>query len=74
MNLETKNEENLAFMISEISNKLQVVNTGAFQPESFDIEQYNDIKDLYEMVTAKDNISVSEMDAIVSELGNLKKN
>ncbi|RSL31261.1 DUF1128 domain-containing protein [Salibacterium salarium] len=73
MSLEEKNQENLDFMVEEIAKKLQVVNSSAIQPENFDLAQYDDIKELYEMMETKDKVSVSEMDAIISELGSLKK-
>ncbi|WP_199256812.1 DUF1128 domain-containing protein [Alteribacillus sp. YIM 98480] len=73
MSLEEKTQENLSFMVEEITQKLQVVNTAAMKGDSFDLKNYEDIKDIYEMVESKDHFSVSEMDAIVSELGKLKK-
>ncbi|RSL31393.1 DUF1128 domain-containing protein [Salibacterium salarium] len=73
MNLEEQTQENLNFMVEEIAKKLQVVNSSAIQPENFDLNQYDDIKDLYDMLDNKDKVSVSEMDAIISELGKLKK-
>ncbi len=73
LSLEEKTQENLSFMVEEITQKLQVVNTAAMKGDSFDLKNYEDIKDIYEMVESKDHFSVSEMDAIVSELGKLKK-
>jgi uncharacterized protein YfkK (UPF0435 family) len=43
------------------------------QPEHYDVDQYHEIKEIYDMVDSKNNISVSEMQAIVSELGHLRK-
>ncbi|MFB5660597.1 DUF1128 domain-containing protein [Alteribacillus sp. HJP-4] len=73
MNLEEKSSENLAYMIDEIKTKLQVVNGAALKAENFDMDRYDDVKDLYEMVDSKQQFSVSELDAIVSELGGLMK-
>nr|WP_175488345.1 DUF1128 domain-containing protein [Alteribacillus bidgolensis] len=73
MSLEEKTQENLSFMVEEITQKLQVVNTAVMKGDSFDLKNYEDIKDIYEMVESKEHFSVSEMDAIVSELGKLKK-
>ncbi|SDG96830.1 Uncharacterized protein YfkK, UPF0435 family [Alteribacillus persepolensis] len=73
MNLEEKSQENLQFMVGEITAKLQVVNKAAMESNSFDLNNYEEIKDLYEMVQSKNQFSVSEMDAIISELGKLKK-
>ncbi|WP_240375275.1 DUF1128 family protein [Bacillus piscicola] len=73
MNLEEPTQENLNTMVEEISAKLDVVNTAAMEPKHFDIDKYDDIKDIYELIANKDSISVSEKEAIVSELGRLRK-
>ncbi len=73
MNLEEKNRENLSFMIEDLANKLQVVNREAIKPENFELEDYEEIKDIYSMVKNKNNISVSEMQALIAELGRLRK-
>ncbi|MBU8907044.1 DUF1128 domain-containing protein [Desertibacillus haloalkaliphilus] len=73
MNLTEQSRENIEYMINEIIKKLQVVNAGAMKAESFDTDAYEDLKDIYEMVMSKSSFSVSEMDAIVSELGRLRK-
>jgi uncharacterized protein YfkK (UPF0435 family) len=36
-------------------------------------ESYEDLKDLYDVVMSKEKFSISEIDAITSELGNLRK-
>ncbi len=53
--------------------KLQIVNAGALNSKSFDTDQYEDLRDIYEMIKKKNSFSVSELDAIVSELGRLRK-
>ncbi len=50
-----------------------MINAAAMKPESFTDSSYEDLLDIYEMVMAKDRFSPSEMQAIVEELGNLKK-
>lgn len=73
MNLKENNRENIEFMITNIKEKLQVVNSGAMRAESFDTDNYEDLLDIYEMIMNKKSFSVSEIDAIVSELGKLRK-
>lgn len=73
LNLKEKSRENIEFMITNIKDKLHVVNSGAMRPESFDTDQYEDLVDIYEMIMNKRSFSVSEIDAIVSELGKLRK-
>lgn len=73
MNLNEKTQDNLTFMIKKMMEKLQIVNREAIQPDKFALDDYDDIKDLYEMVQSKSQISVSEMQAIIAELGQLRK-
>lgn len=69
---EDPKREELSRMIEEIKRKLQIVNGAAIKPESFSLNKYDEIEEIYEMVISKSNFSVSEMDAIVSELGQMK--
>ncbi len=73
MDLTQNTTENIEFMITAIKEKLNVVNAGAIKPEHFDEEMYEDLHDLYVMVSRKDRFSPSEMTAIIEELGNLRK-
>jgi uncharacterized protein YfkK (UPF0435 family) len=67
-----KNREEISAMIEDIKTKLQVVNGAAIKPEHFSLKKYEDIEEIHAMVMKKDNFSVSEMDAIVSELGSMR--
>ncbi len=73
MDLSQKNEVNLEYMIEEMKKKLKMASIGAIKPSHFDIDQYEDIRDLYEWVINKSNISIAEVEALVSELGKLRK-
>ena len=72
MNLDVKSQENLAYMIEEIKSKLRMASAAAMQASAFSTEQYDDIHDLYEMVMSKKNLSISEVEAVVTELGRLR--
>lgn len=50
-----------------------MVNSEALRSEDFTEANYEDLYDLYEMVMKRDTFSPSEMQAIVSELGSLRK-
>jgi len=65
--------EQIALMIEGIKDKLRVVSGDAIRPEHFDEERIEELQELYEHVQSKDTFSVSEIDAIVSELGKLRK-
>jgi uncharacterized protein YfkK (UPF0435 family) len=73
MDLSKKTVENIEYMINEIQLKLKVLNFGIMKPSHFSEEAYEDLKDIYTMLKNKTNISISEMQAIAEELGNLKK-
>lgn len=68
-----KSAEHISFMIEAIKEKLRVASGSAIKPEHFDDEKYEDLKDIYDLVESRETFSVSEIDAIVSELGRLRK-
>ncbi len=73
MNLTQPTTENVIFIIEGIKDKLRMVNADAMKPEHFGTEHYEDLVYLYEMVMKRDAFSPSEMQAIVAELGSLRK-
>ena len=73
LDLSEKTAQNMAYMVQAITAKLKMVNTAALQPSQFSIDHYDDLFDLYEMVMKKNTFSPNEMQAIVEELGSLKK-
>ncbi|WP_270181841.1 DUF1128 domain-containing protein [Alkalihalobacillus sp. CinArs1] len=72
MDLSNKTEENLAFMVEGIKEKLQVINAAMIKPESFDLSRYEDIHEIYTMVNKKDSLTPGEMQALLAELGKLR--
>lgn len=73
MNLSEKSIENVEFMIEQIKEKLKVLNLGAIKPSHFDEEMYEELKEIYDMVLRKNSFSPNEMQALVEELGSLRK-
>lgn len=73
MNLENPSRENMIHMLNELQKKLTMANTSVLNPDAFELEAYEDLYDLFEMVMRKERISISEMEAIVSELGSMRK-
>lgn len=73
MNLSVPSVDNVAYMIEQMKEKLRMVNVDAMRSDSFDESQYEDLLYLYEMVMKRDSFSISEMEAIVAELGSLRK-
>ncbi|MBB2479969.1 DUF1128 domain-containing protein [Bacillus sp. APMAM] len=73
MNLTDKTTENIEYMITQITTKLKMVNAEAIKAANYTEEMYDDLRDIYEMVMKKNTFSPNEMQAIVEELGNLRK-
>jgi uncharacterized protein YfkK (UPF0435 family) len=73
MDLSQKSTENVEYMIEQIKEKLKVLNLGAIKPSHFDEEMYEELKEIYDMVLRKNSFSPNEMQALVEELGNLRK-
>ncbi len=73
MDLTEKTVENVEIMIEKIKEKLKVLNLGAIKPSHFDENMYAELKDIYELVMKKDSFSPNEMQALVEELGSLRK-
>lgn len=73
MDLSTPSKENIHFLIEAIKEKLRMVNADAMKSEHFSTDSYEDLVYLYELVNKRSVFSPSEMQAIVAELGSLRK-
>ena len=73
MNLNEPTKENLKFMMDEIANMLQVVNRSIMDADDYDLEKYDELKSLYEMLKLKGQLSVAETQAFVQELAEIRK-
>lgn len=67
-----QSQQQVEIMIEAIKDRLKMATAQAMQASAFSVEQYEDIKDIYDLVMSKSNYSISEMEAIVSELGKLR--
>lgn len=73
VDLTVKSEQNVAYMVDSIKDKLKVVAAQSLQPAHFDLEKYEDLLELYEVVSNKQHFSISEIEALCEELRLLKK-
>lgn len=73
MDLSKNTPENIKYMLNEIITKMKMVNSGAVTSESVNTELYEDLYDIYELVMKKNSFSPNEMQALVEELGRLRK-
>ncbi|ELK46108.1 DUF1128 domain-containing protein [Halobacillus sp. ACCC02827] len=73
MSLQEASQENLAVIIHDMADKLQVVNRSLMDPEDYDLNNYEEIKSLHDIIEMKGSLSVSEIQAFVTELGQYRK-
>ncbi|EAC4176008.1 DUF1128 domain-containing protein [Listeria monocytogenes] len=73
MNLETPSQENLNFMLTEITTKLKMVNVGVFENLELDSVNYNALIDIYQLIKRKSNFSPREMQLFAEELRRIRK-
>ena len=60
-------------MITNIRQKLNIVNQALLNPEKFKSTPHQDISEIYEFVMSKDSFSPSEVTAIADHLGQLRQ-
>ncbi|WP_268625109.1 DUF1128 family protein [Paenibacillus alvei] len=68
-----RTQASVEMMIDVIKDKLKMATAAAMQSSAFSVEQYDDIKDIYDIIMSKPAFSISEVEAIVSELGKLRR-
>ncbi|MCL6604545.1 DUF1128 domain-containing protein [Paenibacillus wynnii] len=73
MDLSQPSQENVEYMIEGIKNKLKMASAAAMQASAFSVDKYEDIYDIYEVTMNGGNLSISQVEAIVSELGRLRQ-
>jgi uncharacterized protein YfkK (UPF0435 family) len=73
LNLEEKSEENLAHIIHEMGRMLQVVNDSIMDPKDYDLDNYEELKSLYDLLQQKGKLTVAETQAFIAELREYRK-
>ncbi|MGM8364169.1 DUF1128 domain-containing protein [Virgibacillus sp. W0181] len=73
MNLENPNYENMKFILDELSNRLDVANRSLMDPQDYDMDKYEDLKYMYEIISKKGSLSPAETQAFISELRAVRK-
>ncbi len=67
------NKENLALMLNELADHLNVANRGLFDVEDYDLNKFDELKQLHQMVIEKKGLSAMEAQAFVDELATIRK-
>jgi len=73
MGLDNPSEENLSYILEALADKLSVANRALLDPEDYDLDKYDDLKFMYDMVISKGNLSASEIQAFINELRDVRK-
>ncbi|UOQ47907.1 DUF1128 domain-containing protein [Gracilibacillus caseinilyticus] len=73
MHLEEKTEANLTYIIQEMGKMLQVVNESIMNPDDYDMEHYDELKELYDLLKMKGSLTVAETQAFIAELRQYRK-
>ncbi|WP_047981300.1 DUF1128 domain-containing protein [Ornithinibacillus contaminans] len=73
MNLTNPTKENLAFILEDLANRLDVVNRTIMDVEDYDLSKYEDIKFMYDMVVQKGRLTALETQAFIQELRTVRK-
>lgn len=66
------NKENLALMLNELADHLNVANRGLFDVEDYDLNKFDELKQLHQMVIEKKGLSAMEAQAFVDELATIR--
>ncbi|HLR75609.1 MAG TPA: DUF1128 domain-containing protein [Virgibacillus sp.] len=74
MNLNQPTEENLKYILEQLSKKLDVANQIVLDPKGYDLAKYEDLKFMYDVLMKKDKLSASETHAFIDELRSVRKN
>lgn len=72
IDLSQRSQKNIEYMIEAIKTKLRMATGAAMSASAFSVEQYEDIRDVYDIVMSKERLSISEVEALAKELGSLR--
>ncbi|HZW67386.1 MAG TPA: DUF1128 family protein [Pseudogracilibacillus sp.] len=72
IDLQVASEENLSFILNGLAEKLDVANRLMFDEKFYRLDQYNDLKFLYDHLMQQASLSPSEVQAFVDELRSIR--
>ncbi|HLR60750.1 MAG TPA: DUF1128 domain-containing protein [Pseudogracilibacillus sp.] len=73
MDLNEPTQENLKYILNELAKKLDIANRVLVNDEDYDINRYDDLKYMYDVVVRKEQLSVNEKHAFIDELRSVRK-
>lgn len=73
MNLDQPSTENMKYILDTLSEELQIVNRSIMEVADYNLDKYEDLKMMYEMVKSKGQLSAFEKQAFIQELSSIRK-
>ncbi|WP_284139920.1 MULTISPECIES: DUF1128 domain-containing protein [unclassified Virgibacillus] len=73
MNLNVPTKENMQIILDEIAEKLSVVNRSIMDAADYDLEKYEELKQMHALVLQKGSLSAFEVQAFLDELRTVRK-
>lgn len=73
VDLSIPSSENAAHLLEALTTKLRMASAQALKASDIDLAQYEDFYELVTWVLEKKELSLSEIDAVVRTLGQLRK-
>jgi len=73
VDLHIASKENMEFILEELTKQLDVANHSLFDPDDYDLNKYNDLKSLFDMVSKTGKLSPMETEAFIAELKKIRK-
>ncbi|MBP1968132.1 uncharacterized protein YfkK (UPF0435 family) [Virgibacillus natechei] len=73
MTLENPTQENLKILLDEIADQVGVANRALMDPEDYDLDKYDELKLMYDMIMQKGQLSAAETQAFIEELRSVRK-
>ncbi|ODJ54043.1 hypothetical protein BFR38_02375 [Brochothrix thermosphacta] len=71
MSLETPSHENVTIMLKEITAKLQMINAEVMAHRTINLDDYEDLYDMYNFVTKRTTFSTNELNMLAEEIGKI---
>lgn len=66
--------ENVEYIIEWIKKKVNIVNRAVINSQHIDLAHYDTLLDLYDLLRKKERLTMSELDAVLDELAQMRKN
>ncbi len=66
--------ENVEYIIEWIKKKVNIVNRTVINSQHIDLAHYDTLLDLYDLLRKKERLTMSELDAVLDELAQMRKN